>query len=282
MKTILVTGAGGNVGLEVLKGLLAAGARVRAATSNPDGVQKRLGLKAEYAALDFTNPATFAPALAGTERLFLIRPPQISNVNKTFKPFLQQAKAAGVGQVVFLSLLGAQNNPVVPHRKIEDLILGLELPYVFLRAGFFMQNLSTTHAEDIRAGDIFIPAGQGKTSFVDARDLASVAVKALLENHQNQAYDLTGSEALTYSEVAEIMTRILGRTITYSNPSNYRFGKIMRERGNPLAYVLVMEALYTLTKLGQAGLVSNTFEKLMGRKPITMEQFALDYKEIWL
>lgn len=281
MKPILVTGATGNVGLEVFKGLAAAGIPVRAASSDPARAEQKLGLQAEYVALDFTQPNTFAAALQGIEQIYLMRPPQISAVGKTFKPFLQQAKQMGVQQVVFLSLLGVQNNPVVPHRKIEDLIFKLGLPYVMLRAGFFMQNLSTTHAEDIKNGDVFIPAGQGKTSFVDARDIAAVGVKALLENHHNQAYNLTGSEALTYGEVAQIMTAVLGRSITYSNPSNYHFGQVMRQRGNPLPYILVMEALYTVTKLGQAAHISPNFEQLMGRKPIRLEQFVRDHRAVW-
>jgi uncharacterized protein YbjT (DUF2867 family) len=280
-KTILVTGATGNVGLEVFRGLVAADVPVRAASSNPARAKQKLGLPAEYVAFDFTQPQTFEGALEGVEQMFLMRPPHLANANKTFKPFLQQAKQAGIRQVVFLSLLGVQNNPVVPHRKIEDLILKLGLPYVFLRAGFFMQNLSTTHAEDICQGDIFIPAGQGKTSFIDVRDIAAVAVRALLEGHANQAYDLTGAAALSYADVAQVMTTVLGRPITYSNPSNYRFGKVMHSRGNPLPQVLVMEALYTLTKLGQAGFVSDTFEQVMGRRPTTLEQFVRDHQDIW-
>lgn len=283
MKPILVSGATGNVGLEVAKGLLEAGARLRAGVISPERARGLLGEAPEYVRLDFSDPSSFTAALAGVEQVFLLRPPQISQVEQTFKPFLQAAKAAGVKQVVFLSLLGAERNRVVPHRKIEDLILSLELPYVFLRASFFMQNLSTTHLEDIRTSRrIMVPAGSGKTSFIDARDIAAVALKALLEHHQNQAYDLTGSEALSYYQVAQIFSEVLGVPVGYANPSVLGFARYMRQRGFGWGFIGVMVGIYTTARLGLAGRVSPTVGKLLGREPITMRQFVQDYRELWL
>lgn len=283
MKAILVSGATGNVGLEVAKGLLEAGVRVRAGVLNPEQAKNLLGEAPEYLRLDFTDPLTFGPALEGVEQIFLLRPPQISQVEQTFKPFLQAAKAAGVKQVVFLSLLGAERNRVVPHRKIEDLIIGLELPYVFLRASFFMQNLSTTHLEDIRTyRQIMVPAGAGKTSFIDARDIAAVALKALLEHQQNQAHDLTGSEALSYAQVAQIFSEVLGTPIRYANPSLLGFARYMRRRGFGWGFIGVMVGIYTTARLGLAGRVTPTVRELLGREPITMRQFVQDYRQLWL
>jgi uncharacterized protein YbjT (DUF2867 family) len=281
MKPVLVTGPSGNVGREVVNGLRAAGAPFRVALLADELSRGALADADERVLLDFTDPGTFGPALSGVAQIFLMRPPQIARVSTTFRPFIRAAVDAGVQQVVLLSLIGAEHNPLVPHRQIEKLLLKADLQSVFLRCGFFMQNLSTTHAEDIRQGDIFIPGGDGKTSFVDVRDIGAVAVKALLERHRSTAYALTGEEALTYHEVAAIMTRVLGRPITYSNPSPYRYGRRMRQRGNPLAFVLVTEALYTITKLGLAGHLSPTFRQLMGRAPIRFEQFVHDYRRVW-
>ena len=90
--------------------------------------------------------------------------------------------SAGVRHIVFLSLIGAEKNKVVPHAKIEQLLQAGPATYTLLRAGFFMQNLSTTHRRDIvENDDVFIPAGKGKTAFVDTRDLAAVAALALTQ-----------------------------------------------------------------------------------------------------
>lgn len=278
---ILVTGATGNVGLGVVRGLLEAQAPVRVGEYRLERARELFGEAVEYARLDFTDPGTYEGALEGCGQVFLMRPPQIAQVDRYFRPFLRAAKEAGIRQIVFLSLLGAEKNRVVPHRKIEDLILESGLPYVFLRPSFFMQNLSTTHAKDVRNGEIFIPAGQGKTSFIDARDIAAVAVKALLEQHHNVAYDLTGSEALTYTEVAEIFSKVLGREVRYANPGLVSFALHMRRQGFAWPFIGVMIGIYSVAKFGRAGRVTDTLEQLLERPPVPLSKFVQDYRQVW-
>lgn len=281
METVLVTGATGNVGLEVARGLQAAGARVRAAVLPAQAARRPLGEGVEHVAFDFLDPSTFPRALEGVGRVFLLRPPQISSP-KPFEPLLEAFEAAGVGQVVFLSLLGAQKNRVVPHRKIEDRIRARGLPYVFLRPSFFMQNLATTHRDDIRElGEILVPAGEGRTSFIDARDIAAVAVRALLEGHRDVAYDLTGAEALTYGEVAQVFSEVLGRRVVYSRPGPLRFALHMRRRGFPWPFIGVMVGIYGVARLGLAGRVTGEVRRLLGREPIPLRQFVHDYRHTW-
>lgn len=130
-----------------------------------------------------------AGAFDGVDRLFLVRPPAISDTRRHVNPAIDAARPAGVRHVVLLSLLGAEKNPILPHRRIEQHLEAAGPAWTFLRAGFVMQNLSTTHRPEIRdEGVIAVPAGRGKTSFVDARDIAAAGAIVLAEpGHRNRA-----------------------------------------------------------------------------------------------
>jgi uncharacterized protein YbjT (DUF2867 family) len=279
---ILVTGATGNVGGEVLRGLLELGLPVRAAVTDPTRTRKTLPANADVVRFDFTDPSTFGLALQGVRRVFLMRPP-IMGDPKVFQPFLEALKFINVEQVVFLSLLGAQNNPVVPHRKLELAIERLSLPHVFLRPSFFLQNLSTTHLQDILVrNDLFVPAGNGRTSFIDARDIAAVAVRALSVPHiVNGGIDLTGTNALTYMEVATVFSEVLGRRITYSDPAPPKFGLEMQKRGVKPEFVNVMILIYNTNRFGLAARVTNDVERILGRAPLRVQDFVQDFRHLF-
>lgn len=280
---ILVTGAPGNVGTAVVEGLQAAGVPFRVAAWDAERAKAALGNDLDIVQFDFLDPATYAAALDGIERLFLIRPPQLANVQQEIAPAVYAAIGAGVQQIVFLSLQGVENNRIVPHYKIEQLILDTGLSYTFLRASFFMQNLSTTHRAEIRDDhEIRVPVGKARTSFIDARDIAAVAVRALTEDdHKNKAYTLTGSEALDYYTVAETLSDVLHQPVHYTNPSIPRFFWQQIRKGGQFGYALVVTGLYTITRFGNAAQVSPDVERILGRQPISLRRFAEDYQECW-
>lgn len=281
---IMVIGATGNVGSEVIRSLLAQGVAVRAADLYPDRVAARFGEAVEAVGFDFAHPATFAAAFRGVRKLFLMRPPQISDVQKYMFPALEAAQAAGVKHIVFLSLIGIEQNKRVPHYKVEQWLKASGLDYTFLRCSFFMQNLNTTHRAEIRdRNEIYVPVGKSKTSFLDVRDIGAVAASALTQpGHEQQAYDLTGSEALDYEQVASLFSQVLGRKIVYKNPSAWRF-LIRQLRGKSgLMFALVTTWLYTNTRHGMAHVVTGEVERLLGRKPILMRRYIEDYRASWV
>ena len=233
---------------------------------------------------DFSKPETFGPAFRGVRKVFLMRPPQIADVQKYMFPALDAAKAAGVEHVVFLSLIGIEQNKGVPHYRVEQYLLTSGLSYTFLRCSFFMQNLNTTHRAEIRDRDeIYVPVGRARTGFIDVRDIGAVAALALTQSgYENQAYDLTGGEALDYYQVAQLLTEVLGRRITYKHPSAPAFFFRQLQNKSPLVYALVTTWLYGNTRRGMADRITSEVERLLGRKPITLKQYLQDYHKAWL
>ncbi len=275
MTSILVTGATGNVGGEVAKYLTQRGVAYRVTTHHAESADE------QQIYFDFEKTETFLPAFAGVEKLFLIRPPHIADAKKYFLPLVQAAQQQKVQQIVFLSLMGVERIRFVPHAKIEQYIQEAQIPYTFLRPSFFMQNLLDQHGDDLRKENmIYVPAGNGKTSFIDVRDIGEVGARSLIEpGHQNKAYTLTGKEALTYYDVAKIFTEELGRPILYTHPSGRAFRRYMLAKGVPRGEVTVMALIYLTARLGLAKGVTPELETLLGRPPRTIRDFARDFRE---
>lgn len=281
-ETILVTGATGNVGAALIAALRGGEARVVAAVRDVARARVRLGDGLDYVPFDFADPATFAATFVGVDRLFLVRPPELADVRRQIAPAIDAARRAGVRHVVFLSLLGVERNPIVPHYRIERALEGSGMAWTFLRASYFMQNLDTTHRDDVRRGEIVVPAGRGETSFVDVRDIAAVAALALTEpGHEGRGYPLTGARALSYFEVARQLTAVLGRPIAYRAPSLLAYARHMRAAGHPWPFILVTSTLYTTARLGLAGGITDDIARLLGRPPGTLRQYIEDYRRAW-
>lgn len=281
---ILVLGALGNVGAEVVRQVLAKGGQVRAADMHVGKLKERFGEAIEAVHFDFTDPATYEATFSGVTRMFYLRPPHITNIQRDMVPSLDAAKRWGVTQVVFLSLIGIEQAKFVPHYKVETYLKTIHMQTTFLRCSFFMQNLNTTHCREIRErNEIFVPVGKAKTAFIDTRDIGAVAAVALLEaGHTGRNYDLTGGQRLDYWEATKIMSEILGRKITYRNPNPLYFLLETMRRGTPFKFALVMTGLYTSTRFGMAEPITNEVERLTGRKPISFQQYVMDYKASWM
>jgi uncharacterized protein YbjT (DUF2867 family) len=280
---IIVTGATGTVGAEVVKCLLRLGQQVSVADRYPERIGQRFDAGVEPVLFDFAAPETFRDALRGKHAMFLMRPPQITNMKKMLFPVIDAARAAGVRRVVFLSLIGVEHHKVTPHYPVEQYLRSSGLAYTFLRCGFFMQNLNTALCAEIRDHDeIFVPVGSGRTSFIDARDIGAVATAALLQpGHENKAYDLTGAEALDYDQVAALLTQVLGRRISYRSPSAFSYFVRQLRQHAPLPYAVVTTWLYTNTRKGMADAVTDQVERLLGRRPISMRKYIEDYRASW-
>ncbi|POH64564.1 NAD-dependent epimerase/dehydratase family protein [Cryobacterium sp. TMN-39-2] len=283
--SVLVTGATGNVGQVVVQELLDGGARVRATGRSVASVRRVFGDRVEAVALDFTDPTTWEAAFAGVEQMFLMRPPHLGKPKSQMIPALEYARDHGISQIVFLSLQGAEKNTIVPHAAIEAWLRGSGVAWTFVRASFFHQNLSTTHLTDIRDRDeIMVPARNGATAFVDVDDVGAVAAAALLNPsaHVDTAWTVTGNEALTYAQIAEILTHELGRPIRYARPGVLRYiVHARRKLGLPWGMVLVTAAIYTTARLGLAAGLTDDVRQVLGRDPVGFAVFAHRDRSVW-
>jgi uncharacterized protein YbjT (DUF2867 family) len=279
---IFVTGSTGNVGRELVRHLLAAGREVIGARLPHENPEERDGLR--YRVFDFTDESTWSPCLDGVDKVFLMRPPHISNIKRDMHPFMHFLKKRQISQVVFLSVQGAEGNKMVPHYDVERGCIEMELPYTFVRPSFFMQNLTTSHLPEIRDEHrLMVPAGKGKTNFIDVRDIGEVMAKMFLDDsHIRKAYTITGQTSYGYEEIAQRLSVGLNRPIRYANPGILRFLAYHLARGRKLAMTLVMLALYTVVRLGKGDISTSTSEEILGRKPRSLDEFIQDHRSILL
>ncbi len=281
---IFVTGATGHVGSHVVRLLKLRGVRMRVSV-RPSGAGEisksllatdLLGSEPEVVAFDFLDPTTYHRAVAGCDAVFLLRPPAIANTRDTLIPFLDVARAQGVRQVVFVSVMGAESNPLVPHHAVEKHLKSGPASWTILRSGFFAQNFIDAYREDIcRDNRIYVPAGAAKVAFIDTHDIAEVAVTALLhvELHQGQAHALTGPQALSFAAAAALLSTELDRHITYEPASVLGYMRHLQQRGLPAKQNLVQTLLHAGLRFGQAGKVTNCLSDLLGRPASTLAEF---------
>jgi uncharacterized protein YbjT (DUF2867 family) len=264
---VLVTGALGNVGAATATALIARGVPVRVADINTDQLAERFP-DADHARLDFLDASTFDPALEGCVSLFLLRPPPISRMKPTLNRLLDHAAARRLGHVVFSSVAGADTNRVVPHHRVETHLQASGLAWTILRPGFFAQNLVDAYAADIRDDDrLYLPAGTGRVAFIDALDIGAVAAHILADPqpHTGRGYTLTGPAAVTFDDVAGMLTDALGRRIRYEPATVLGYADHLRRRGLPVAQILVQTVLHVGLRRGDAEEVTDTVTELLGR-----------------
>jgi uncharacterized protein YbjT (DUF2867 family) len=302
-KTILVTGATGTVGSEVVKQLTSissssssSGHKIRAAVhskNKADKLKQFDNKRVEIVELDYTKPETVADALNKVDKLYLQTLP-VPDVTDICSNLVKEAKKNGVEYIVKLSAMGAdserESTILRLHGEEEKIIGDSGVAYTFLRPPAFMQNLVTQFGHTIRTQNAFyVPAGDGKMSIVDTRDIATIAARMLTNNgngggsqqHHNKAYDITGQDALSYRQVADILSNEVGKKISYIDISEDDTRKGMEQVGMSDWYIDIMIELFRIIRAGYGSETTAAVEHITGRKPISFAQFAKDYAEVF-
>ncbi|MGW8327538.1 NmrA family NAD(P)-binding protein [Streptomyces sp. NPDC055897] len=260
--TLLVTGATGTTGGHTAAQLIAAGHRVKAASRRATEVPG-----AEPVAFDWYEPASHAAALAGVGRVYLIPPVGDPDPAAVMLPFLRQARAAGVERAVLLSASAIEEGgPAVG--KVHQALPELFEQWAVLRPSWFMQNFTGSHLHAVTIRDehaLWTAAGKGRVGFVDAADIAAVAVHALTDEEAPQTdLVLTGPEALSYDDIATTLTEVTGRKVTHHHLSYERMRDRLAER-MPLEFAAMLAGMDRAVAGGTDDYTTDTVERLTGR-----------------
>lgn len=288
MRRILVTGATGNIGREVIHSLSKQNpeSEIIAAVRNEERARTQFSdyPKLSFRRFDFENRNTFSPAFKDIDVLFLLRPPYISNVQEYFQPLLEAARENDIKKIVFLSVQGAEKSQVIPHNKIENLIKSFRFSYIFVRPSYYMQNLTTTLLPEIQESrTITLPAGQAKFNWIDVKNIGE-ACAVLIESfdkYKNRAYEITGTENRNFHKVVALMSEVTGIKVKYRSmdPVSFYFKK--RKEKVPSDFALVMTLLHLLPRLQKEPKISNNYKMLTHKEPTLLKDFFEREKEIF-
>ena len=269
----LVLGATGKTGSRVANRLLSRDLPVRTAA--------RSGADAHF---DWDDPRTYAPALHGVSRVYLLGPVMRTHFADQVSAFLDQAEASGARHITYLSAYGTGSAPPeTAMRRVElDLLARPGLTHAILRPAWFMQNFSETFLQPID-GAIVVPAGGGAEAFVNAGDIAAVASATLADPqaHAGAQYALTGPDALTFAEAAKIISAVSGQVIDYTDIDRDEWVAAAVAGGVPAEYGAVLRKLTETVASGRGSRPSNDIEKVTGAPPASFADFARRTAAAW-
>ena len=276
---VLVTGATGQVGRAVVEALLE-----RPDVSVAVGLRQGSDPPAEWAdrvervEFDFADGDRQSAAFAGADAVFFYGPGQFGGDDAaTFG----RAADAGVRHAVLLSVEGGEGNPLLPHAHAERALRDSFLAWTMLRPAWFMQNYLGPLHEDLLRGEIAVPAGSARFTIVDVQDVGASAAAVLgrPDRHGGEAHTLTAAEALTFGDMADVLTAGLGEPVAYTAPSIPRFWRMKRRQGADPTLIAVMTMLHALPRVTAQREPTDAIAKLTGHPPTGFEQFVSNFAD---
>ncbi len=275
---ILVTGATGNIGKELVPQLLAKGEAVRVVTRDA-AKAAAFDPKVERVVGDLKDAATVARAVAGADAVFLVG--IIADTTQAAdRQLIADSAKAGVKRIVKISARSTGRGIGQVHFEQEELIRKSGVAWTFLRCGMFMSN-TLGWAGTVKAqGAVYSPFGDGKMAMIAPTDIAAVAAAALTDpRHEGQVYDLYGAELLTVPEQVAILSRVIGKPVKVVNITPQAAGERLRAAGGSDMLVEGLVALWTMVRNGEAKFRNDEVQRILGRKAQNFETFCRDHRQ---
>ena len=272
LRRVLAIGATGTTGGLLCRELIGRGVPVTAASRTGCGTAGARSVQ-----FDWYSPATYERAVAGAEAVYLIAPTGEPAPEAVMRPFLQYAASKKVRRAVLLSSsLVPAGGPGLG--RVHELVAETFDEWAVLRPSWFMQNFTNDHMHARNIGDrglITTATGDGRVAFIDAHDIARFASAILVgQNAPNTDLTLTGPSALSYADVASIISRASGRTVRHQQTNYQHMCEIHRSNGLPEAYAEMLAGLDALIATGAEDRVTDTVARVTGRTPTTFETFV--------
>ena len=280
-KPILVTGATGTVGRALIHSLQAAGAEVLAGSTSGRAVDGAPGR-----VVNFEQAGTLDAAFTESGSVFLLFPLQ-PNKLELAQNAVAAAQRSGVRHLVRSS--GAGADPQSSHAigklqgEIDALVTTSGVPFTLLRPNSFMQNWVNYYGAMVRAGTVYLANADGRSAWIDARDIADAAAQVLLHpaGHEGQAYELTGPEALNAAEILDIVRTETGVAARYQPVTFVQAGDSLRQAGMTPWSVDIMTSLARLIAAGDTAQISPDLGRLIGKAPRDFRSFVRDHAAAW-
>lgn len=264
--TVLVTGAAGTTGSRVVAEMRCRGVAYRSATRRPRS--------SDQVRFDWDDSSTFADALRGVHAVYLVGPIEVVDPSHQVEAFLDEATAAQVQRVVTLSSSAVEAGapgPGVVHRMIAS-----AMPeWTVLRPSWFMQNFFGDHplAHAVRHGEIVTATGDAKVAFIDAGDIAAVAATVLTDHApHNTDYVLTGPEALSYAQAADIISRAVGHMVRHRSVDPDTLVALFTSAGLSADYATLLASLDAVIAAGAENRVTESVQRITGRRPRSLAE----------
>ena len=284
---ILVTGATGKNGVEIIRRLSGRKERVRAMVRPHNGILRGTpNAELEYVEADFDDPASLRKVLRDVQRAFLVTNSS-EHVEERQLRFVDLAREAGVRHIVYLSQLHAASDSPLRflryHAAVEEALRRSGMSYTNLRPNLYMQGLLMIGRSIASEGRFFAPAGDARVSVVDVHDIAAVAVAALTRSgHEGKTYDITGPAALTHAEMAAQLSEALERPVAFVDLPEREFREALRGFGMPDWQADGLIEDYAHYRRGEASNISSAVKDVTGEAPRPFMTFARDHRSAFL
>ena len=281
---IIIAGASGNTGKEIIKQLSEKGINFKALTRDINKVESIDGV--EWVKGNFDDKNSLINAFQGVEKVYLTVSIHPNNLD-WMKNIIDACKETKVSHIVKLSVIGASENSdseiMRIHAKTDEMIKESEIAYTLIRPNSFYQNIFMSIPTIKEKNSIFMLAGDTKQGYNDLRDVMAVAVKALTESgHGNKIYEITGPEPLSFQEIAEKISKTIDKTVTYYPATGEQTKSGFIQMGAPEWVADKISELLTELTTEKYATVTTELEKILENKPKSFDDFINEHKNMFL